>query len=782
MAVTAIRAPAACLPRFFEALSMPLQSVESRGMVAQMPLLRTYIHSDSTCAVRDTQRRGICRERARRNPQFRIAAMVVVVALLAVSVGRAKADVNDEGVRLSGNAGGLDGNPPLVSRTEDMTGVPLSLVHQYGFEAGGRYSLAAEVAFDGVTREEIGNRTMNYLMRCDLADYNRVTVRDTAGDVMFCDGVYLNPSVCDAVPFDNGRWEFESPDAKRGRYITSVATEGVVDERILYFYFISSCEMLGSSEALLTWGSAQECMAQQNAMPGVPVEDLPACHYPSLADRTTQTSYVFTFQNPDGFLSYTQELLLPIYSIAMIVWAVLAVAWVVNTWRARNAQPVDLHWRMLNVPIVKLISVSVDYAMWQVRDNGAPATLYDDTLLPVSVIARVVFLGVFFEVLVLISKGWCTTRARLLAAERRNVYMILLFFVVGKVAFNLWGSLFGSVALLTALVLTVTYIVLLYIIWFATVSNKNALVFQLEMARRYRIDQRRLALWTRYTMFRSLRNSYLGYLVFKSLSDVLSWNPIFVRTSPWVPVLLDEGVEAVFYASVMHIFRARFMRAPAPPVEEAAPGSDGAAAPVDSADAASHGSSGGGADGEATDPEGSPLPRIVVVEHPGKRYHIGRPVDATGVAEADGAAFGRPRRVADGRSVIPSNDAADDESLDPDDPDDAAFRAELAAALEASRAETEAAASGSDNVLDMFAPPSAAGEPAVAGEHSLARGVAVDIRNIGDDEGREQSSPYPELDMPEGDAASLRLEIGGAASASDVVPVMTPAGSTAPAS
>jgi len=190
--------------------------------------------------------------------------------------------------------------------------------------------------------------------------------------------------------------------------------------------------------------------------------------------------------NPGGEQLGTGQLPLPTFFVALLVtWSVVLVAWCLNWFKYRNER-ILLHRAITLIPLFKIIEVFYNLIYWSTYSKKGKVELWETVLYYAT---SVVFEGVLFTILLLISKGWGITRPNIIGVENRAITVTVVALILSFLCYKLLEGtyLFALLAM---------YIIILKFIFSNITYNSNALKSQLFLIRQQRSQNRTRALAT----------------------------------------------------------------------------------------------------------------------------------------------------------------------------------------------------------------------------------------------------------------------------------------------
>lgn len=518
----------------------------------------------------------------------------------------------------------------------DLSESPLHFVDDFGFDAGGAWTLSASLSWglSSLAKRNLFNRTLAHLLICDesvigvssrtLSVVPQGDRSDTSRGMslltkwQFCtDGNYANVDLCQTIPF-----------VKPTENVTSGYTETLnissrsIGSRTHLYFFVTNCEVWGSDQTENQYGGTRypnSCKASGKWNASTRAIDYTERTVPCPNLKPGSASLEINnkmFRNPGGFLSFTEAPFIPMYSILVPLWLVLCVAWWVNTFVfACKRHIVSLQKKMMFVPLTRLLFVSIAMWHWRLNNTESPDDgAFGHNAVRIGLyVADVLYRCVFNEVLLLMSKGWQITRRTLHVQERRNIRGLMFMYAAS------WGVYYLSleveagnsgndeesgvrVAFIGLVVLTTMFLIILYTIWFSVSQQLVVLSYQLNLIRAYNVNPRTTPIWIKFEMLRVFRQAFAFYLLLNAAADIMMAS--HQRSSPWVPVMCDEILEFLVVALIGWTFRAQDFSPYFERVRRASLQAEAAAAA-----AVANGNNGAGADnGRRQWVRGMPLP------------------------------------------------------------------------------------------------------------------------------------------------------------------------------
>ncbi len=452
----------------------------------------------------------------------------------------------------------------------DLTGIPMQYIAHYGFHKGGQYKITGtyHLSFNS-PNNFLGNRTIAYLMACSLdgaqdivGPYSLYRTRrpltNSGSDASsrptdgfeFCDSSkYLAASLCKYFPF-----RAVQVDAKT--YVAQLAaSHSLLSEEVIIFY-VTQCELWGNARGVL-----QNSCPDRGTTTDKSKNSTSSCSLPVLVEGTESfASFQLELENPDGYLSSVEEPFIPLYLVSTIFWIVTVSLWWIHiTFYSRRQHVVSLQWKIHGMSFFRLFCAVGAYLLWVIKARaylaGTTFVLYYVFLIGL----RIVYRCYFAQVFLLLAKGWQITRAQLHPIEMRNLKFLLICYAAAWILYYCSLAVEDGkdtrILLAGIIVLTIMYIMVFYSIWYSVSQQLTALCYQINLIRAYNINPRTTPVWIKYHMYRRFRTGFGTYLVISFIADVLTSSRM--EQTPWLPIALDEIIEALIIWIVTCNFRAR---------------------------------------------------------------------------------------------------------------------------------------------------------------------------------------------------------------------------------
>eukprot|EP00741_Cyanophora_paradoxa_P005933 tig00000949_g5751.t1 len=248
--------------------------------------------------------------------------------------------------------------------------------------------------------------------------------------------------------------------------------------------------------------------------------------------------------NPDELPYYAPVPAL--YGAVVGVWILYALLWIFSWYRFRRRHNVVLQRAMTVVPAMKTVlgAVTVTFFRSCIGSGSGECEL---PLFGLYVTVWVLYECSQFTVLLLISKGWCVTRANLAMEEHRHIKIIVLLLGLSLLAYYVLNQLF-------AFGLIVVYFILLGSIFSNLSVNLRALKAQLLLIRQHQIDPLTTPAYGKFRMFRALQTIMTTYVFCNMMLQVVV---ALLLNMQWVNMLLREILDLLMYTFLGWTFRFR---------------------------------------------------------------------------------------------------------------------------------------------------------------------------------------------------------------------------------
>eukprot|EP00753_Platysulcus_tardus_P015639 PLAT5160.1.p1 GENE.PLAT5160.1~~PLAT5160.1.p1 ORF type:complete len:598 (+),score=180.25 PLAT5160.1:38-1831(+) len=477
-------------------------------------------------------------------------ASAVTLLLLAAAVllsGRPAiaTNVDNTGSRPSGSKFPY----PIGSASQAGVDEPVLPLLSFGMEEDGYFHVRVEGSLQTITPEDVAGRSMLQLLLCTEEEYDSVIARDELSRQTYCEsGLFRDQSLCQSwnMTLRDEDWE--------DTYRAWAEVRGYVRSRGLYFFVMANCEVFGSIDASLR-SESDDCAAVTSEAEAM---DASCAVYPSLKNVDVAAQSFYTIYNPGiGFISYTLQPIKQIYLVAIIFWLALTLIWLAVVFFAKTkGLPVTLQFTLAGPALLKMVVLLLETLLWSQRESGVKQSSTESLLEPLLTAANLAFVSAFAFLLLLLSSGWAVTRPELASWERRSLYLTVGAYGLGSLAYSQWGTdEGGSTAFLSLLLLTITFVTVLYNIWYSILTNINALQYQADVVVRHgmQLDETPLAL--KLKMFTSYRRLFTFYVLTSIITEVIG---LFTsRHAPWLPRMMTETLQLLTTILLAAIFRPR---------------------------------------------------------------------------------------------------------------------------------------------------------------------------------------------------------------------------------
>ena len=218
----------------------------------------------------------------------------------------------------------------------------------------------------------------------------------------------------------------------------------------------------------------------------------------------------------------------------------------------------QLHARMINILITKIIELSWQQAYWFKMDRGDKRALFADEMRGVLIALEICSQCAVFEIILLVSVGYKITQNKLRSKAWNIVYGPLFAYMISGI---LSGSAVGLRVPLLHLVgillyVSVTFYVY-YIICYGASANIEALMEQMLLVRRMRINPKSTPSYAKLTMFRKFR-IWMTVLVSSDVVMVIVQAILGGEDSneqyEGMISILNNSIEFIFAVSLFYVF------------------------------------------------------------------------------------------------------------------------------------------------------------------------------------------------------------------------------------
>ncbi|GMF17937.1 unnamed protein product [Phytophthora lilii] len=240
------------------------------------------------------------------------------------------------------------------------------------------------------------------------------------------------------------------------------------------------------------------------------------------------------------------------FGLSSLVWGITAFVWIVHIRAAARDAVVELQNKMKLIPVTQVFYSVLTFGDLYTEDKlvGTARTLVQN----VAVLAQLVALAVFAEVVVVIAKGWKITRPSLLPREVQWIRFVTLS----------WAGSFavlkhtGDKQLAFVIVWGLSWACVVFMVWYNSAFNLNMLKYQLAMVRQLDLDPQLTPVYTKFMLFRRFRGLLAGYIFFSCIFGIVGLvNDATQHSSEWTSLLADEGLTLLLFVTLGYTFRCR---------------------------------------------------------------------------------------------------------------------------------------------------------------------------------------------------------------------------------
>eukprot|EP00808_Paulinella_micropora_P015864 g65323.t1 len=237
--------------------------------------------------------------------------------------------------------------------------------------------------------------------------------------------------------------------------------------------------------------------------------------------------------NPGGeYLSLAQVPFKTLCSLTMGLWTGLMIIWVSNWYRYRFFN-IKLQSLLTVVPLCRTVSSCVNAFYWR---QASLTGYFPKVLEDLRDVVEILYLGVFFISILLLSKGWMISRAELPLVERWRACGMVTLLIVSQSTYNKVGGF-------VLFFVVVMYVVLLRYIFANIVENLTMLTSQIQLLRDVNLN------------FNDCPASIKLLTVIFHL-----WAAIFLSSMPWVDQAMEHVITGALVVSVGWTFGMRPFR------------------------------------------------------------------------------------------------------------------------------------------------------------------------------------------------------------------------------
>ncbi|KAF1780595.1 hypothetical protein GQ600_854 [Phytophthora cactorum] len=170
------------------------------------------------------------------------------------------------------------------------------------------------------------------------------------------------------------------------------------------------------------------------------------------------------------------------YGLSALVWGITSFVWTVHIHSAARDAVIELQTKMKLIPVTQTLYSIATFGDLSAEDKlvGTARSLVQN----IAVLAQLVALAVFAEVVVVIAKGWKITRPALLPREVQWIRFVTLS----------WAASFAVLKhaedkqLAVVIVWGLSWACVVFMIWYNSAFNLNMLKYQLAMVRQLDLD------------------------------------------------------------------------------------------------------------------------------------------------------------------------------------------------------------------------------------------------------------------------------------------------------
>ncbi|KAH7463809.1 uncharacterized protein KRP23_13001 [Phytophthora ramorum] len=332
-------------------------------------------------------------------------------------------------------------------------------------------------------------------------------------------------------------------------------------------FFIDSCETMGGQAGILRSclenppgvGHETACfycpknypMSYTSQISSLAEDD--ECTTPPPLPPTIRGTVSMNLCNSQGdCLGKTTSFQAIIYGWSALVWGIASFVWVVHIRAAARDAVVELQHKMKLVPITQMFYSVLTFGGLYTEDKlvGRARSLFQN----VTVLAQLVALAVFAEVIVVIAKGWKITRPSLLPREVHWIRFVTIS----------WA---GSLAVLkhtsdkqvaVVVVWGFSWACVVFMVWYNSAFNLNMLKYQLAMVRQLDLDPQLTPVYTKFMLFRRFRALLAAYIFLSCISGIVGLvNDATQHSSEWTSLVGDDGLTLFLFVALGYTFRCR---------------------------------------------------------------------------------------------------------------------------------------------------------------------------------------------------------------------------------
>ncbi|KAG7385459.1 hypothetical protein PHYPSEUDO_001495 [Phytophthora pseudosyringae] len=240
------------------------------------------------------------------------------------------------------------------------------------------------------------------------------------------------------------------------------------------------------------------------------------------------------------------------YGLSSLVWGITTFVWIVHIRAAPRDVVIELQTKMKLVPVTQALYSMLTFVDLYTEDKlvGTTRSLVRN----VAVLAQLVALAAFAEVVVVIAKGWKITRPTLLPREIQWIRFVTLS----------WAGSFavlkhtGGKQLAIVIVWGLSWACVVFMVWYNSAFNLNMLKYQLAMVRQLDLDPQRTPVYTKFMLFRRFRALLAAYIFWSCILGIVGLvNDATQHSSEWASLVRDEGLTLLLSIALGYTFRCR---------------------------------------------------------------------------------------------------------------------------------------------------------------------------------------------------------------------------------
>ncbi|KAG4242349.1 hypothetical protein PC116_g9725 [Phytophthora cactorum] len=240
------------------------------------------------------------------------------------------------------------------------------------------------------------------------------------------------------------------------------------------------------------------------------------------------------------------------YGLSALVWGITSFVWTVHIHSAARDAVIELQTKMKLIPVTQTLYSIATFGDLSAEDKlvGTARSLVQN----IAVLAQLVALAVFAEVVVVIAKGWKITRPALLPREVQWIRFVTLS----------WAASFAVLKhaedkqLAVVIVWGLSWACVVFMIWYNSAFNLNMLKYQLAMVRQLDLDPQLTPVHTKLMLFRRFRALLAAYIFWSCFLGIVGLvNDATQHSSEWTSLVGDEGLTFLLFIALGYTFRCR---------------------------------------------------------------------------------------------------------------------------------------------------------------------------------------------------------------------------------